>query len=402
MPLATATPQAGFGGQVVEEVRVGERRTLDRQRFSRLFEALAGAGYSIVGPTVRDGAIVYDQIRSVEDLPIGWTDRQSGGSYRLERRGDAALFGYTVGPSSWKKYLFPARERLWTATRIGDSFTVRPEPVEPTRLAFFGMRACELSALAVTDRVFAGGPVTDPGYRTRRSSILRIAVQCGQAGGTCFCVSMGTGPGVRDGADLVLTEILDAGPHRFLLEPRTEEGAAVLSRIASELVPAAAGEARIAEAIVARTAASMGRTMEATGLRELLRENLEHPRWQLVAARCLSCTNCTMVCPTCFCSAQEEVPDLDVTKVERWRRWDSCFNLAFTELHGASVRKTGLSRYRQWLTHKLGTWHDQFGTSGCVGCGRCITWCPVGIDLTEEIGAIRAGPGPAAAPGGKP
>ena len=372
---------------------VGDRRILSRSAFPELFHALTEAGYQVIGPTVRDGAIVYDRLRSVADLPEGWTDRQGAGQYRLERRNDAALFGYTVGPASWKKFLFPARERLWTATKEEGGFSVRAEPVEGPPLAFFGMRACELAALGVTDRVFQGGPVADPGYSARRARVLRIAVQCGQSGGTCFCVSMGTGPGVRAGADLVLTEILTHGPHRFLLEVASEAGAAVVGRIPSTLAAAGAEDTERAEAIVAATAASMGRTMPTEGLPELLRGNLAHPRWEDVARRCLSCTNCTMVCPTCFCSSHEEVPDLDGRTVERWRHWDSCFNLAFTELHGQSVRKSGLSRYRQWLTHKLGTWHEQFGTSGCVGCGRCITWCPVGIDLTAEVAAIRATPG---------
>ncbi len=368
----------------------GGPRTLPREEFPAFFEALRAEGYAIVGPTVRDGAIVYDRLEGVDDLPIGWTDRQEAGRYRLERRSDRALFGYSVGPFTWKKFLFPPRERLFTITRDGPSFSVAPEATDPTRLALLGMRACELAGLEVTDRVFQGGAVADPGYSARRSRILRVAVQCGQAGGTCFCVSMGTGPGVRDGADLVLTEILEPGPHRFLFEARTRAGAGVLARLNA---PAAAlADERTAGEIVARTASSMGRMLDTAGVRDLLRETLQHPRWDDVARRCLSCTNCTMVCPTCFCSTQEEVPDLTGATVERWRRWDSCFNLAFTELHGTAVRKSGLSRYRQWLTHKLGTWHDQFGTSGCIGCGRCITWCPVGIDLTAEIAALRVAP----------
>ena len=381
------------------EVGVGVRHTLDRAHFPAFFAALEATGYEIVGPTVRDGAIVYDRIRGVEDLPIGWKDEQDGGKYRLERRSDEALFGYNVGPFTWKRFLFPARERLWTAKKDGTSFNVEAEPTGGPRMAFLGMRACELAALDVTDKVFQGGAVVDPGYRARRSRVLKVAVQCGQAGGTCFCVSMGTGPGVRKGADLILTEILSPGPHRFLLEVGSPAGAEVLAHLPSTPTAPKSDE-HTAEAIVERTTASMGRHMETDGIRDLLKSNLEHPRWEVVANRCLSCTNCTMVCPTCFCSSQEEVPDLDAETVERWRRWDSCFNLAFTELHGASVRKTGLSRYRQWMTHKLGTWHDQFGTSGCVGCGRCITWCPVGIDLTEEVAAIRKTPGALAPKGG--
>jgi len=375
----------------MDPLRVGDRRVLERHDFPSLFRALHAKGYQVVGPTVRDGAIVYDHLSGVDDLPIGWTDRQGGGKYRLERRKDEALFGYTVGPFSWKKFLYLSRERLWTAQRDGDAFVVTPEPTDGAPLAFFGMRACELAGVAVQDRVFMGGPVVDPGYAARRRRVLRIAVQCGQAGGTCFCVSMGTGPGVRPGAaDLILTEILEPPRHYFLIEVGSPEGATVLAEV--PLKAPAADDTTKAETIVTHTAGSMGRAMDIEGIHGLLVKNLEHPRWEVVARRCLSCTNCTMVCPTCFCSNQEEVPDLAVEKVERWRRWDSCFNLGLTEMHGQAVRKTGLSRYRQWLTHKLDTWHDQFGISGCVGCGRCITWCPVGIDLTEEVAAIRTAP----------
>ncbi len=373
-------------------VEVGSRSILARPDFPQFLGAIQAKGYLIVGPTVRDGAIVYGPIGSETDLPIGWTDRQEGGSYRLERRADAALFGYNVGPHSWKKYLYPPRERLFTAHRDGTSFRVSPEPIDERPTAYLGVRACELAAIRIQDRVFTGGPVVDPGYAGRRRNVLLIAVQCGQAASTCFCVSMGTGPGVRDGFDLALTELLQASRHEFVVEAGTPRGAEVLAGV--PVRPAGGEELTAAEALVARTAGSMGRTMDTTGIRDLLRENLEHPRWDDVAKRCLSCTNCTMVCPTCFCSTNEEVPDLDATRVERWRRWDSCFNLAFTELHGKSVRASGRSRYRQWMTHKLGTWHDQFGSSGCVGCGRCITWCPVGIDLTEEVAAIRRSPAP--------
>ena len=367
-----------------------DRRVLKRSDFPAFLAAIRAAGYRVVGPTVKEGAIVYGDIRSETDLPIGWTDRQEAGTYRLERRTDQALFGYNVGPHSWKKYLFPSHERIWTAKADGGTFSVTTEPQHDAPLAFLGMRACELAAVGIQDRVFDGA-VHDVGYHARRSSALRIAVQCGQANGTCFCVSMGTGPGVTSGFDLSLTELIGPGRHEFLIEVGTERGASVLSHVPTR--PAAAAENDHARTIVEKTAASMGRRMDTNRIHDLLLGNLEHPRWQLVAERCLSCTNCTMACPTCFCSSQEEVPDLTGTTVERWRRWDSCFNSAFSELHHAPVRKSTASRYRQWMTHKLASWYDQFDTSGCVGCGRCITWCPVGIDITEEVAAIRATPG---------
>ncbi len=131
------------------------------------------------------------------------------------------------------------------------------------------------------------------------------------------------------------------------------------------------------------------RHLDTTDIHDLLLNNLEHPRWAEVAERCLSCANCTMVCPTCFCASVEEVSDLSGDNVRRERAWDSCFTMEHSYTNTGTVRKTTASRYRQWLTHKLATWSDQFGTSGCVGCGRCVTWCPVAIDLTEEVAAIR-------------
>jgi sulfhydrogenase subunit beta (sulfur reductase) len=239
--------------------------------------------------------------------------------------------------------------------------------------------------------VLIGDRVADPDYRARRGGAFIVALNCGEAGGTCFCASMKTGPKVEGGFDLALTELLGANRHEFLVEVGTDRGKSVLERIPQR----AAGDAEraAAEAVVARTARSMGREMQAEGLPELLLRNLEHPRWDDVAARCLTCGNCTMVCPTCFCTSVEDSSDLSGETAERVRRWDSCFNLDFSHLHGGSVRSSARSRYRQWMTHKLATWVEQFGTSGCVGCGRCIAWCPVGIDITEEARAIRQSDG---------
>lgn len=352
-----------------------------------LFDALRRRGYRILGPTVRDQAIVYDDIAVLADLPRGWTDEQDGGHYRLTRRDDDALFGYAVGPHSWKKFLHPPTLRLWRAAREGSEVRVETEADPNERFAFIGVRSCELHAIAIQDKVFLGGPHIDPHYQARRDGAFIVALNCSAAGGTCFCVSMKTGPRATTGFDLALTELLGEDEHRFLVETGTEAGRAVLG----ELPHRAATEEEIgaAEAIIARTAANMGREMQADDIHELLLRNLEHPRWNDVAARCLTCTNCTMACPTCFCTSVEDTSDLTGTETQRSRRWDSCFTMDFSYIHGGSVRSSARSRYRQWMTHKLSTWFDQFGSSGCVGCGRCITWCPVGIDITEEARAIR-------------
>jgi sulfhydrogenase subunit beta (sulfur reductase) len=362
-------------------------KVIDRQGLDRLFEVLAGRGYRPVGPTVRDGAIIYDAIRTTSDLPVGWTDEQEGGVYRLKRRDDAALFGYAVGPHSWKRFLHEPARRLWRAEREEGAVRFIFDEEEVPRYAFIGVRACELRAIAVQDTVLIEGAQVDAAYQARRKNLFIVAVNCGQAGNTCFCVSMQAGPKSTAGFDLALTEVLEEGRHYFVVEEGSAEGAALLGDIESRSAEEA--EVATADRIVAETAKHMGRTMETAGLKELLYRQYDHPRWDVVAARCLTCGNCTMVCPTCFCTTVEEVTDLSGEHAERWQKWDSCFTIDFSYIHGGSVRSSPKARYRQWMTHKLATWQDQFGSSGCVGCGRCITWCPVGIDLTEEVKAIK-------------
>lgn len=377
------------GGLTGIDLPVGAKATLARQSLQVLIEILMGRGYQVLGPTVRDDAIVYDEVVGIADLPAGWTDQQDAGRYRLTRRNDDALFGYAVGPQSWKRFLHPPVESLWQAQRTGDDFVII-QPEKPVRkFAFLGIRACELHAIAIQDRVFVGGPYPDVGYQRRRHDNFIIAVNCGEAGGTCFCVSMNTGPKVEAGFDLALTELCDR--HEFLVEVGSEAGAAVMAALPCHVASPEACDA--AETVVARTASRMGRALDTNGLKELLQGNPLHPRWDDVAQRCLSCANCTMVCPTCFCTTVDDHSDLSGQTAERVRRWDSCFTLDFSYIHGGSVRSKGGSAYRQWMTHKLASWIDQFGTSGCVGCGRCITWCPVGIDITAEAAAIRAAPG---------
>jgi ferredoxin len=272
--------------------------------------------------------------------------------------------------------------------RSNGSLGFIPSEVADTRYAFLGVRACELAAIAIQDRVFMGSGAVDRTYEQKRRDVFTVAVNCMVAGGTCFCVSMGTGPRCTSGYDLVLTEILEPGRHEFVLEAGSEAGERILSLLPGR--SAAEDDLGTVDRIVAETASSMGRFMDTEGIKELLYENLEHPRWDQVAERCLSCTNCTLVCPTCFCSTTTDTVTLDGETAQRSRRWDSCFTMDFSALHGVPVRGDTRARYRQWMTHKLASWYDQFGSSGCVGCGRCISWCPVGIDITEEVAAIRA------------
>jgi sulfhydrogenase subunit beta (sulfur reductase) len=365
------------------------RAAMSVEALQELISSLEQRGYQVIGPVLRDGAIVYDTVTRCEDLPAGWTDRQEAGRYRLRRRSDTALFAYGVGPQSWKKFLHPAEVRLFAAEREGTRFRILDDGEHPPRYAFLGVRACELAAIQAQDRVLTGQPFADPVYQKRRQGTFLIAVNCTQAAATCFCASLQTGPRVHEGFDLALTEILEDGRPAFLVETGSPDGEDVLRTIETRKAPASL--CRQADDAVERAGASQVRHLETKGLREALQANFEHPRWDHAAARCLTCGNCTMVCPTCFCTNVEDASDVGGSRAERRRKWDSCFSQAFSYIHGGSVRPSVKSRFRQWVTHKLAYWVDQFGSLGCVGCGRCITWCPAGIDITEEVHAIRNG-----------
>ncbi|MDD3182221.1 MAG: 4Fe-4S dicluster domain-containing protein [Alphaproteobacteria bacterium] len=375
---------------------VGAKVVIDEAGLSSLFSLLQKIGYQTIGPKVRDGAVVYEEIGSIADLPVGWSDEQDGGKYRLVKGTTGAFFEYLVGPTSWKKFLFPPSHKMWEADRKAGSFKVKDKDVEAPAYAFIGVRSCELNAIKIQDKVFGfgredrheSGIFSDPGYVERRKKSLIIAVNCSRAGKTCFCSSMGGDPQVKEdqGFDLSLTEFVSSNKHEFLLHVGSERGSLILDLLPYREATTADSYAEQEQGRMARS--QMGRKM-IPDVKDVLKRNLQHPRWEKIAERCLSCANCTMACPTCFCTTVEERTDLTGDHAERWRMWDSCFSIDFSYIHGGALRRETKSRYRQWMTHKLSNWHEQYGTSGCVGCGRCITWCPVGIDITEEAKVIK-------------
>lgn len=364
---------------------MGANRTaaaeIDRAGLDELVERLRSGGYRVVGPTVSDDAIILAEIESADELPWGWGVETGPGTYRLRPRSDGAAFGHSAGPQSWKRFLHPPRERLWSADRADGFRPVEPDR-ETVRYALLGVRPCDLRSIQILDQVLTGGRHTDPGYAARRLDRFVIAVECTEPGAACFCASMGTGPAASGGYDLAMVELTTAGQARFVVTTGSAAGERMLSGLPQQ--PADPPSVATARDAVGAAASRMGRAMPDTDLRRLLVDSRESSHWDDIAERCLTCGNCTLVCPTCFCTTTEEVTDLTGDHTERWQRWDSCFDLQFTNLHGGSVRSSTRSRYRQWMSHKLSTWHDQFGSSGCVGCGRCIVWCPVGIDITAE------------------
>lgn len=364
---------------------------LELHGLQALIDALGERGHRVIGPALRSGAIVPAEIERIDDLPRGIGDAQQPGRYGTRTREDDALFGFAAPAQSAKPFLLAPDEMLWRGTRTGDGYEVSTDGpgggAASPKVALIGVRGCDLAAIGIQDTVLRGRSAVDTHYASRRDGTFLVAVTCTDPAGTCFCVSMGTGPKPGPGADLTLTELLDDEGHRFLAEAGTEAGEELLDALpATEASPA---DRAAMSAVVAEASGRMGRSLATEDLRDLLYSSAERQRWNEVATRCLACTNCTMVCPTCFCTSVEDVSDLSGESDERHRVWDSCFSMEYSRLHGGAVRTSTAARYRQWLTHKLAAWVDQFGMSGCVGCGRCITWCPAGIDLTEEVAALR-------------
>jgi ferredoxin len=351
-----------------------------------LFHILQTKGYQVAGPYLQNGALAFGFLERFEQIPVGYQDTQGPGHYRLNKGASRAFFQYAVGPHSIKTVLHPARRKLWEARRENGKLSFQEAPQPDQAIALFGIRACDIQALHILDKVFLEAGYRDGHYASLREKLLLVAVNCAAPGELCFCHSMGIGP-VPSHIDLQLTEVCTDTEHFFLIRAGSDKGRMILDAWRPE--SAAPQDETAAREVVAQGQARLKKTLNTKDLPAILRSNPLHPRWDEVANRCLSCGNCTMVCPTCFCTTTEDVTDLQGEHSERWLHWDSCFTADFSYIHGGQVRKTTASRYRQWLTHKLSTWHEQFGSSGCVGCGRCIAWCPVGIDLTEEASAIR-------------
>ncbi len=362
---------------------------IDISGLDELIQLLRAEGRTVLGPRVSNGVIAHHEIERAAELPTGWTEEQEGGTYRLVPTGDERVFAFSSPSESWRKFLFPPRTLLVRAVRDDSGVRVEQPEVDSQPIAFFGIRSCDLAALDVTDRVFLDPDAVDPTYAARRREVFIVAAGCSDPAPTCFCAAMDTGPTPRAGFDLSVSELNDGEGHEFLVRAGSDAGAAVLARLTGR--PAGADDTARADAVHDQAVTVMTRTIDPADP-VAAAAHTEHPRWRDVAERCLACGNCTLVCPTCFCSTTTDTTDLGGTTAERWRHWDSCFTLDHSYMHGGSVRTSTESRYRQWLLHKLVTWHDQFDVSGCVGCGRCITWCPVGIDLTVEIAALAKSP----------
>ena len=364
-------------------LEVGSTVAIRKDQFDKLLHALQTMGYLTIGPTILDDTLTYAQISTLTDLPQGYTSEQDAGSYRLVYTGHTRYFDITPGPKTWKEFLFPPRSTLFTLKKDGNGWAAAKGDFQGESYALIGVRACELAAIQIQDKVFLRKDCSDPIYRANRHAAFIVSVDCLHPGGTCFCHSMGTGPKNSIGFDINITELDDL----FLVEIGSEAGRVVVGEL--QFTPASAFMLQAAKLGLDEAFNQMGRELlDPQELPSILLGSLDHPQWDDVAKRCLSCASCTQVCPTCFCWDIYEQPDLTISSSQRVRVWDSCFNPDYSYIAGGNTRPNTRARYRQWLTHKFASWYHQYEVIGCVGCGRCITWCPAGIDITKETAAI--------------
>lgn len=359
---------------------------LNADQLDLIFQQLRKKDYQLLAPVISDQTIIYDEVQSVDDLPKGYTEKQGPGLFQLIKTDDDRRFNFTVGAQSWKKFLHPSECKILQSTRTDQKITITKEHESIKKMAFIGVRACELSAILVLDNVLLHNDYQDSIYKNRRDHVFMVAVNCTEPGENCFCLSMNSGPFVTEHFDLSLTEINLDNEIKYEVMWGSEKGKELLSELS--LPDSTEEQIQKVNQVMGQVKGKFKKTLDTKNIKKILQQNPEHPMWEEVAKKCLLCANCTMVCPTCFCTNIEDTTDLTGNHAERWRKWDSCFNVDFSYIHGGHIRPSAKARYRQWMTHKLSNWVDQFGTFGCVGCGRCITWCPVGIDITEQAKLI--------------
>lgn len=355
---------------------------LPKNQFDELLDTLKVLGAECIGPVINDHAIRYLPVTSCNEFPVGVQDLQSPASYQLHTEEHSRWFAWANGPQAIKPYLFAPEETLWQCSRDAEGkLAFRSHQAEPTLKAIIGVRACDLAAMALQDQHFIEH-CEDDHYKARRQQLILIAVNCTHPAATCFCHATGDGPEAKQGYDILLDELDDG----FIVRTATSIGERIIQKMALE--PASKDMITQLERANDLARQKFQRDLPAVDIQSMLIDQQMSEHWQQIAERCLACGNCTSVCPSCFCHSHYEEPRSDPQESIHGRRWESCFNKDHSYIHGHTVHADTHDRYRQWMTHKFSTWIEQYGRSGCVGCGRCITWCPVGIDVTEELRAF--------------
>jgi len=341
----------------------------------KLFDAVRELGYTVVGPKLVDGVIRYEVLNSFDEIPYGYEDVQGPSTYSIVK-GDR----FRHGPDSPKKFLYPPELEL---LRIRPDWSIETPGYGEKRLAFFGIKPCDLASIQILDRVL--GELGDEYYLSVRRDMVVIVENCLEPGNTCFCASMGVGPEARSGFDISYTRL---SPNTVLFRAGSALGLELLKRL--DLEPPDLETVRELHRALEEARRKARAPFDGEKLPDLLEHAMDSPVFREVAEKCLGCGSCSMVCPTCFCFdiVDELLPDGTAV---RKRVWDSCLTYTFAQVAGGHFRPSVWARYRHFVLHKLCFWPRQFGTLGCVGCGRCITWCPAGIDIRETVVRILEG-----------
>ncbi|WPM32043.1 4Fe-4S dicluster domain-containing protein [Hydrogenobacter sp. T-2] len=359
----------------------GRSYLLSLEGIRELFEALKD-GYIVLAPKLRDGLIALSEVQSLEELPLGYRNIEAPGFCVIEKV--EGYFTYTHPYNSFKSFLHPTELPLIRVRKEREDLNFQTLVPEEKAMCLFDIRACDLSALKVLDTVFLyKNPHPDPYYASLREGLFVLAVNCSYATSTCFCTTMETGPEVKEGYDLLITELSEG----FLTEVGSEKGKRIIEKVKDKR-EAEGKHFEEKRKILEKTELTMKRAFQTEGLTKRLYERMDAKYWEHIEKRCVACTSCTQACPTCFCFDIIERNNLELEESLRVRVWDSCFSPSFATVHRFNLRQSVHSRYRQWLMHKFAYWVGQFDCFGCVGCGRCITWCPVGIDIREEVRRI--------------
>ena len=297
----------------------------------------------------------------------------------LPRMHETALDGPALMPSP-KEFLLPQMERLFRYSPEGIEDTVDTRP-----RILFGIRPCDVSAIKVLD-LFYLGHTKDAYYEARRSRTVLISLACNQPDPTCFCLGLGTGPFLKSGFDLQLTDLGD----RFLVEAGSETGTSLVASVQHIFTQPAQTdlddlyEARLASQSRFEKRVNLERvrkTIQAGGVSDHF--------WESVALRCFECGGCVYNCPVCTCFNVIDRPASPDTG-KRMRLWDTCMFKGFTRTAGGVVpAEEKRHRTKRWFHHKLVHWPQQFGTFGCVGCGRCAVSCPGKIDMATVALQIK-------------
>lgn len=307
---------------------------------------LISKNLEVIAP-VNEGVVRFEKIRSGKDVTLD----------------------YINTAESPKEYFLPDGDNLF----IFDKKRLEYEslkPIEKTRV-IFGMRPCDANALNILDRVLLEKPI-DNNYAERRKKTIIIAIECKKTGDNCFCYVFGTDT-VKEGVDLVFKPY----GKKYIVEVLSKKGEKLLDKTFFK-------KSKLKSYKVKRR---FKKKIDLKEIKSKLPELYNSDKWKPIAERCIACAACTGVCPTCYCFEHKDYEHFN--SVIRKRYWSSCLLASFSRVAGNHViRRSMESRVKQFVYHKLFYFEKRYGVDLCVGCGRCISSCPVGIDFFEFINKL--------------